>query len=196
VTALENDLEAQKRASRREALKRRTQLHEKQKARAPLALARTGLALAEAEPGAAVSGFYPYKSEIDILPLLARLNSEGFITCLPIVKAERQPLIFRRWAPGEPTIPGIWDIKMPAETAPEVEPDLLLVPLLAFDSTGYRLGYGGGYYDRTLAALRARKSITAIGVGYAGQEIEHVPRGPRDEPLDYILTEAGLRQCG
>ena len=123
-------------------------------------------------------------------------TSEGWITCLPIVKAGRLPLIFRQWSPGEPTRPGVWGIPMPAEDAPEVEPDVLLVPLLAYDRTGYRLGYGGGFYDRTLAHLRQRKRITAIGVGYSGQELEAVPHGAMDEPLDYVLTEAGPQKCG
>jgi 5-formyltetrahydrofolate cyclo-ligase len=196
VTAPLQDVEAQKRAARGAALKLRIGLHEQHKAKAPLALAKSGLGFTRLEPGLIVSGFFPYKSEIDILPLLARLDSEGWITCLPIVKGERQPLIFRQWAPGEPTVPGIWDIRMPLETAPEVEPDVLLVPFLAFDAAGYRLGYGGGFYDRTLAHLREKKNITAVGVGYSGQELSHVPRGPMDQPLDYVLTEAGPRKCG
>jgi 5-formyltetrahydrofolate cyclo-ligase len=85
---------------------------------------------------------------------------------------------------------------MPREDAAEVEPDVLLVPLLAFDGEGYRLGYGGGFYDRTLAALRQKKTIAAIGVGYSGQELNVVPRGVRDQRLDYILTEAGPKKCG
>jgi 5-formyltetrahydrofolate cyclo-ligase len=191
-----SDLEAHKRAARSACLKARTELHEKHKLEAPLALARTGLDFTGLKPPLVVSGFHPYKSEIDVLPLLARLNSEGWVTSLPIVRAERQPLIFRQWAPGEPTIPGIWGIPMPAQEAPEIEPDVLLVPLLAFDRSGYRLGYGGGFYDRTLAHLRARKKVTAIGVGYAGQEMNLVPSGRMDQKLDYVLTEAGPRQCG
>jgi 5-formyltetrahydrofolate cyclo-ligase len=85
---------------------------------------------------------------------------------------------------------------MPREDAAEVEPDVLLVPLLAFDGEGYRLGYGGGFYDRTLAALRQKKNIAAIGVGYSGQELNVVPRGVRDQRLDYIFTEAGPKKCG
>lgn len=196
MTAPLQDLEAQKRTARGAALKLRIGLYEQHKAKAPLALAKSGLGFTRLEPGLVVSGFFPYKSEIDILPLLARLDSEGWITCLPVVKEERQPLIFRQWAPGEPTMPGIWDIRMPLENAPEVEPDVLLVPLLAFDAAGYRLGFGGGFYDRTLAHLREKKNITAIGVGYSGQELSLVPRGVMDQPLDYILTEAGPRKCG
>jgi 5-formyltetrahydrofolate cyclo-ligase len=128
--------------------------------------------------------------------MLARLDSEGWITSLPVVRAERQPLVFRKWAPGEPTVPGVWSIPMPPEDAPEVEPDVLLVPLLAYDALGYRLGYGGGFYDRTLAALRQRKPITAIGVGYVAQELPQVPHGPMDQKLDYVLTEDGPKKCG
>jgi 5-formyltetrahydrofolate cyclo-ligase len=177
-------------------MKSRNLLHEKHKATAPLALANTGLSFTGLGPGLAVSGFFPHRSEIDTLPLLKRLHSEGWITCLPIVTGEGQPLVFRRWAPGEPTVPGIWGIPMPPPQSPEVEPDVLLVPLLAFDAAGYRLGYGGGYYDRTLKALRQKKKIVAIGVGYSGQEVALVPHGPGDEPLDCILTEAGPRVCG
>jgi 5-formyltetrahydrofolate cyclo-ligase len=196
VTAPLQDLEAQKRAARSRALKLRTSLHEVHKSEAPLTLARAGLEFTGLRPGPTVSGFFPYKSEIDTLPLLARLDSEGWITCLPIVEAERQPLKFRQWAPGEPTVAGIWGIPMPLESALQVEPDVLLVPMLAFDRAGYRLGYGGGFYDRTLAFLRQKKHITAIGVGYSGQEIDSVPKGIMDQPLDYILTETGSRKCG
>jgi 5-formyltetrahydrofolate cyclo-ligase len=136
-----------------------------------------------------VSGFFPYQSEIDTRPLLGKLNGEGWTTCLPIVIAEKTPLKFRRWSPGEPTMPGIWNIPRPLESAPELEPDVLIIPLLAFDRAGYRLGYGGGFYDRTLEKLRTRKNVIAIGVGYAAQELAHVPIGPHDQPLDYVMTE-------
>jgi 5-formyltetrahydrofolate cyclo-ligase len=196
VTAQLHEIEAHKRAARSAWLKARNGLHEKHKLDAPLALARTGLDFTRLPPGQIVSGFFPFKSEIDVLPLLARLASEGWITCLPIVRRQREPLIFRRWAPGERTVPGIWGIPMPEESAEEVEPDVLLVPLLAFDRNGHRLGYGGGFYDRTLAHLRGKKEITAIGVAYSGQEMSQVPSGMMDERLDYILTEAGPRRCG
>jgi 5-formyltetrahydrofolate cyclo-ligase len=190
------DLEAYKRAARSASLRARAELHEKHKLEAPLALAGTGLDFTGLKPPLVVSGFHPFKSEVDVLPLLAKLTSEGWVTALPIVKAERQPLVFRQWAPGEPTVAGVWGIPMPAEEAPDVEPDVLLVPLLAFDRFGHRLGYGGGFYDRTLAHLRAKKMITAIGIGYAGQEMSLVPRGGMDQKLDYVLTEAGPQRCG
>ncbi len=116
------------------------------------------------------------------------------MTCLPIVLGHGLPLEFRRWYPGEPTQPGMWKIPRPLPDAELVVPDVLLVPMLAFDRHGYRLGYGGGFYDRTLDQLRAKKNVIAIGVAYAGQEVDAVPRGPHDQPLDYVLTEQGLIQ--
>jgi 5-formyltetrahydrofolate cyclo-ligase len=193
---IRSDLDTQKRAARAAAAAIRAKVHRTARETAPLAPARTGLDFTGLKPGLIVSGFFPFKSEIDVLPLLARLDSEGWVTSLPIVVAERQPLIFRQWAPGQETVPGIWDIPMPPAEAAEVEPDVLLVPLLAFDGAGYRLGYGGGYYDRTLAKLRTTKDVAAIGIGYPEQEIPHVPHGPGDEPLDFILTPAGPRKCG
>jgi 5-formyltetrahydrofolate cyclo-ligase len=136
-----------------------------------------------------VSAFYPYQSEIDTRPLLGKLAGEGWTTCLPIVLGDGLPLEFRRWAPGAPTIKGVWRIPRPPDDAELLEPDVLIIPLLAFDRNGYRLGYGGGFYDRTLAKLRARKPIIAIGAAYAAQEVAHVPIGPHDQPLDYVLTE-------
>ena len=100
-----------------------------------------------------------------------------------------QPLVMRSWAWGEPLASGVWGIREPRPEAPQVDPDILLVPLLAFDRAGYRLGYGGGYYDLTLAQLRSRKAVTAVGLAYAVQEIAQVPTTPRDAVLDLVLTE-------
>jgi 5-formyltetrahydrofolate cyclo-ligase len=135
------------------------------------------------------------QSEIDARPLLGKLAGEGWTTALPIVIAPRQPLEFRRWLPGEPTVLGKWDIPRPSEDAPLLQPDVLLVPLLAFDRRGYRLGYGGGFYDRTIPGLRALKSVTTIGIAYAAQEIDDVPHDELDQPLDFIMTEKDLIAC-
>ena len=143
-----------------------------------------------------VSGFYPYQSEIDTRSLLGRLAGEGWVTALPIVIAKGEPLEFRRWYAGETTIPGKWDIPRPLHEAPIVEPDVLLVPMLAFDREGYRLGYGGGFYDRTLALLRQKKSVIAIGVAYAAQEVASVPHDGHDQRLDYVMTEKETFRCG
>jgi len=150
----------------------------------------------EPQPGfSCVSAFHQYGSEIDTRPLLGKLAGEGWTTALPVVVAKNQPLIFRRWLPGEPLEMGTMKISVPLMSSPLVEPDVLLVPLLAFDRHGYRLGYGGGFYDATLALLGARKKIVAIGVAYAGQEVENVPHEPHDMKLDYVMTEQGMIKC-
>ncbi len=185
-------LTERKAESRKTAAKARKTAHDLVKDDAPLKLAAQVFPVQPTATQKIVSAFYPYKSEIDTRLLLGKLAGEGWTTCLPIVIALGEPLIFRRWLPGEPTVPGVWDIPRPTDDAPLLEPDVLLVPLMAFDRQGFRLGYGGGFYDRTLEQLRAKKSIIAIGVAYAAQEIDAVPHGPHDQPLDYVMTEAGL----
>ena len=143
-----------------------------------------------------ISAFHSFGSEISTFELFDKLAAEGWTTALPVVIAKNTPLVFRQWAPGDPLVLGRWDIQVPPEEAPEVQPDVLLVPLLAFDRKGYRLGYGGGFYDRTLEKLRARKSVTAIGVAYAGQEVDEVPRDAYDQRLDWIMTEKETFKCG
>ena len=159
-------------------------------------LAARGLPVTRNSQHQIVSAFHPYLSEISTLELLVKLAAEGWTTALPVVVGKELPLKFRRWVPGDAMVSGLWDIQIPVETAPEVEPDVLLVPMLAFDRKGYRLGYGGGFYDRTLAKLRALKKITAIGVAYAGQEVDSVPHDAHDQPLDWIMTEQETFKCG
>ncbi len=192
VAKRSGDLFDQKRRARTAANAQRLHAHKTLGERAGLMLAQHELPIVRSDGFACVSGFYPYQAEINVLPLLARLVSEGWQTALPVVMAKGEPLTFRAWAPGEPTGRGIWDIHVPLETAPELKPDVLLVPMLAFDRRGYRLGYGGGFYDRTLAELRKLKQVVAIGVAYAEQETDEVPVTSYDEPLDWILTERGV----
>lgn len=180
-----------KRKLRSQARRIRAIAHDAGSQTAGVAVARHGLAfLGTSEPGT-VSGFYPFETEIDCLPLLAALESAGWRVALPVVVARGEPLVFRQWTVGAPLEKGIWDIMVPASTAPVVTPDVLLVPLLAFDRTGFRLGYGGGFYDRSLQQLRAAGRVTAIGVAYADQEMDRCPREAFDQPLDAILTEDG-----
>jgi 5-formyltetrahydrofolate cyclo-ligase len=183
-----------KRRARTAAQELREDAHRRHGPSAGLALARHGVPILPAEGADVVSGFFSFTTEIPVLPLMAKLASSGWTTALPIVQGKNLPLIFRKWFPGEPTIPGIWNIPMPPETAPEVVPDVLLVPMLAFDKRGYRLGYGGGFYDRTLNGLRTHKPIQAIGIAYSDQEVPEVPHGDHDEPMDWILTERGIRK--
>jgi len=140
-------------------------------------------------PGTIVSGFMPLKSEINPLPLLQRLADAGAQLALPVVAGRGKPLIMRAWQWGEPLAAGVWGIREPKPEAAEVEPDILLVPLLAFDRAGHRIGYGAGYYDLTIARLRARKPVTAVGIGFAAQEIAKIPATVRDARLDLVLTE-------
>lgn len=189
------DLVSQKIAARTSASTLRKALHAELKDNAPLALATLDFPVQPTPGRSIVSAFYPYQSEIDTRPLLGKLAGEGWSTCLPIVVRQGLPLIFRRWAPGAPTIAGVWGIPRPPEDASEVEPDVLIIPLLAFDRQGYRLGYGGGFYDRTLERLRTRKKIVAVGVGYSAQQVDEVPRGEHDQALDFIMTEREVISC-
>lgn len=185
-----DDPAAAKRRCRAAAAEARARAHGAAGAAAGPKLAAIGLGFLGLGP-AVVSGFKPFADEIDVLPLMARLAAEGWRTALPVVAGRGKPLVFRAWAPGEPTVAGAWSIPVPPESAPEVEPDVLLVPMLAFDRSGFRLGYGGGFYDRTLSASRAARPVIAVGVAFAGQEMADVPREAHDEPLDWILTEHG-----
>jgi 5-formyltetrahydrofolate cyclo-ligase len=190
------DLKLEKAEARKAAAKVRKAAHDVVQVEAPLMLASHRFPLQPTLSCKVVSAFFPYMSEIDTRPLLGKLAGDGWTTCLPIVIALGQPLIFRRWMPGQPTVPGKWDIPQPTDDAERVEPDVLLVPMMAFDKQGYRLGYGGGFYDRTLETLRAKKTITAIGVAYAAQEVDSVAHDSHDQILDYVLTEKGFHKCG
>jgi 5-formyltetrahydrofolate cyclo-ligase len=189
-------LSQRKAAQRKQASGARKLLHSDLGVKAAQALAIIGLDGLKPLPGNVISGFIPYLSEIDTRPLLTKLASEGSTTCVPVVLKNEKPLEFRCWQPGQPTVPGRWDIPVPPEQAEVVEPDVLLVPLLAYDRDGYRLGYGGGFYDRTLKKLRAMKPVVAVGVAYAGQVVDSVVRGRHDQPLDWILTEQGFMKPG
>ena len=173
---------------RRTAMARRDALPPAERMAAALAIAERGLPV-EAGPGVIVSGFSPLKSEISPLPLLRRLADAGAGLALPVVAGRGQALIMRAWSFGAPLVSGIWGIREPPADAPELFPDILIVPLLAFDRRGHRIGYGAGYYDMTIARLRAMKPVTAIGIAFAAQEIAAVPATPRDARLDLVLTE-------
>jgi 5-formyltetrahydrofolate cyclo-ligase len=140
-------------------------------------------------PGTIVSGYMPMGGELDPRPLMRKLADAGAQLALPVVIARGLPLVMRAYAFGEPLVKGVWGIRVPPPEAAEVAPDILIVPLLAFDRAGNRLGYGAGYYDMTIAALRAKKPVVAIGVAFAAQEVETVPTTPRDARLDLVLTE-------
>ena len=140
-------------------------------------------------PGTIVAGFMPMKSEINPLPLMRKLAEQGAQLALPAIAGRGKPLIMRAWNVGDAFKTGQWGIREPLPEAPVVAPDILIVPLACFDRAGHRIGYGAGYYDMTIHALRAAKTVTAIGVAFAQQEIAQVPATERDERLDLVLTE-------
>lgn len=143
-----------------------------------------------AAPGGVVSGFWPIRTEIDPRPALRELAATHSL-CLPVVVGAAQPLAFRLYSPGAHLEEAGFGTMIPAGTA-EATPDILIVPLAAFDDKGYRLGYGGGFYDRTLERLRAAAKVTAIGFAYSVQRVDSVPRDANDQPLDLIVTEDGI----
>lgn len=139
--------------------------------------------------GIRVAGYWPMADEADLRPLLVRLDALGAVCLLPVVVAAGQPLVFRRWRPGLTLDAGPHGTRQPPDTAGAMTPSLLLVPLLAFDHWGWRLGQGGGYYDRTLTALRGRGEVCAVGIGLSCQEMGEVPREATDARLDWLVTE-------
>lgn len=143
------------------------------------------------EPGIVVSGYVAMKDELDPAPLLAALNEAGHKIALPVVVGRGQGLVFRRWSAGDDLVAGPLGTHQPGASASVIEPDILIVPLLAFDPIGHRLGFGAGYYDRTLFKLRAAKRVLAVGFAFADQGVPQVPAGPGDQRLDWIVTEKG-----
>jgi len=137
----------------------------------------------------------PLKSEINPLPLMRKLAGQGARLALPVIAGRGKPLTIRAWEFDAPLDRGQWGIREPKADAPEVEPDIILVPLLAFDRAGHRIGYGAGYYDQTITQLRARKTIVAVGIAFAAQEVPEVPVTPRDALLDLVLTEREVIHC-
>ena len=174
---------------RQEALSRRKGLAEGARGRLTERLAEEGLRLARLWAPAAISAFHPIREEPDTLTLLDALAANGYATALPAVVGRGAPLAFRLWRPGEPTLLGGMGIPEPLESAAAVEPDLLFVPLACFDRRGHRIGYGAGYYDRSLARLRAIKKILAVGVAYGVCEVDAAPYEAHDQGLDAIVTE-------
>ena len=163
-------------------------LSDAQRAAAALAVAARGLPF-EFAPGSIVSGYSPIRSEIDPVPLMRALAEKGARLALPAVMARGKSLAFRAWSAGDRLMLGPLGILEPSPAATEAVPDIMLVPLAAFDRAGHRIGYGAGHYDYTLAHLRKLKHIIAIGLAFAAQEIVAVPALPHDVALDYVLTD-------
>ena len=149
----------------------------------------------EIKPDMVVSGYSPLQSELNPVPLMRKLANAGVKLALPVVIGKGKPLVMRSWAFGQPLGNGVWGIREPLPEAPEVWPDILLVPLAAFDRKGHRIGYGAGYYDMTINRLRMLKPVIAIGLAYATQHVAVVPITPRDARLDLVITEREVIEC-
>jgi 5-formyltetrahydrofolate cyclo-ligase len=170
------------------ALARREALSDKQRAKSAQALAKRGLPV-EIISGMVVSGYSPIRNEIDPAPLMLKLAGQGARLALPVINARGKSLTFRAWSPSDRLMLGPLGIPEPSPAAAELIPDVMLVPLAAFDRLGHRIGYGAGHYDYTFAHLRKSKAVTGIGVAFAVQEIEAVPALSHDVALDYVLTD-------
>jgi 5-formyltetrahydrofolate cyclo-ligase len=175
-------------ALRAGALARRDALPALTRAAAAEAIAARPLPVTVA-PGTIVSGYSPMRSEINPVPLMRAFAGAGTVLALPVVVGRGKPLTMRSWGFGQPLVSGVWGIREPSADSPEIDPDVLIVPLAAFDRAGHRIGYGAGYYDMTITRLRTIKPVTAIGLAFAAQEILHVPATGRDARLDLVLTE-------
>jgi 5-formyltetrahydrofolate cyclo-ligase len=180
----------QKAALREAAQARRDSAHDA--ARGAAEAARDRFLAAGFHRGARVaSGYRRIRSELDPEPLMTALHEAGCRLCVPVIEGKGLPLRFREWCPGARMRPGPFGAQIPVEGA-WLEPDLLIVPLLAFDAHGRRLGYGGGFYDRTITKRRAHERVFAAGFGYAAQQVDEVPADDTDALLDAIVTEAGV----
>ncbi|ADE40532.1 5-formyltetrahydrofolate cyclo-ligase [Candidatus Puniceispirillum marinum] len=182
----------EKQALRRAATKTRKILFEQQ-THADMAIADYADRLLGQFGRGIYAAYLPIRSELSPLPLVARLADSSVQTAMPITPAPGNPLDFRLWAPGDKLDDGPYDTKQPSTTAPVCAPDVILAPMLAFDSACWRLGYGGGFYDRSIGGLRQTgHKVVTIGVAFSGQQVEQIPTGPYDMALDAVLTPDGL----
>lgn len=175
-----------KAAARKAAFARRKNLFETAKAEQAVYLSQ----ILEDHSGTPLAGYMPIRTEIDPRPAMAEAAKHGLVG-VPVIEAEGQPLRFAAWTPETEMVPGAFGAAIPAR--PQFfEPEVLILPMLAFSPAGGRLGYGGGFYDRTLEQLRARRPTCAIGFAFAGQEDAGIPLEPTDAALDMIVTEQGV----
>ncbi|MBK9079344.1 MAG: 5-formyltetrahydrofolate cyclo-ligase [Hyphomicrobium sp.] len=184
-----------KKELRAQAISARAAAYAVHGAEASRRLAAHGLDFLKVSPGMIVSGFAAIRDEINPADLMLWLHAEGCRLALPVMVGKGKPLVMRAWTPGDAMDAAAWGIAEPLPDKPEVEPDIVLTPLLAFDANGFRLGYGGGFYDRTLAKLRAKKPVVAVGVAYDEQRVDAVPVESYDQRLDWVLTPSGPLRC-
>ena len=189
------DMSSQKKRMRTAAKTRRAEAFALHGATACEWLASHGLTFLNPPQTVTISGFSAIGDEINPLSLLLRLANDGHPLALPAMQGKGKPLLFRSWTPGDEMAPAVWGIAEPLSSRPPVQPDIVLVPLLVFDPSGHRLGYGGGYYDRSLHELRRQKRVIAVGIAYDEQRLDAVPHLDYDQPLDWVLTPSGPIKC-
>ena len=189
------DIASAKSALREEILKKRMAAHRLSRDRAAVTVRDLLLSTLPLQPGAKIAGYWPLSGELDTVPAMEALHAKKYTVCLPVVTGNEQPLIFRIWQPDMKLAEGYSGTRTPPAHAAETRPNILLVPLIAFDRAGYRLGYGGGFYDRTINDLRQSGGVTAVGIAYAAQQVAQVPHDRDDARLDWIITEDGAFAC-
>ncbi|SMQ73007.1 5-formyltetrahydrofolate cyclo-ligase [Devosia lucknowensis] len=187
-------IEEAKAALRKDAHAARAALSGEERADAAKAVAAHFFEQVAYAPEDVIAGYWRIRDELDCQPILVRLMDSGQKVVLPVVQGDDAPLDLRVWEADAPLYEAGFGTLAPSDLAPRAYPDIVLMPLLGFDNAGTRLGYGGGYYDRTLAGLRKRPML--IGLAFAAQELGHIPREAHDVPLDAVITESGVRFFG
>ncbi|MDP6189650.1 MAG: 5-formyltetrahydrofolate cyclo-ligase [Gammaproteobacteria bacterium] len=185
---MNNPLDAQKKAFRIAAKATRLKAFINTP-KAGLLIAQQIIEQVDIPPNSQVSGFWPLAEELDTLPLLHALHTAGHQILLPVMQGAGKPLVFATWAPGDTLVTASFNTLEPASNQPRMVPNVMFCPLLAFDRKGYRMGYGGGFYDRSIAQIKASQKLLTIGVAFAAQEVDSIITGPYDMPLDKIVTE-------
>ena len=186
----------EKQRLRRRMKARRAALSASERAQAARAVIEPVRQVLAAQKAQTVGLYYPLADEFDALPLARALWRDGLELALPIVLGAASPLVFRPWRAGDILERGACNIMIPPDKGLRVCPDALIIPLLGFDESGARLGYGGGYYDRTLEGLRREKKVAAIGLAHDFQRLEELPTEPHDQPLDGVITPSGVHWFG
>jgi len=187
-----HDIVTAKALMRKDAASRRAALMSKQP-EAPQHLAGFAAALIESFGVGVYAAYLPIRSELSPIALVGELVAAGMTTVMPITPEPENPLSFHQWAPGMPLAEGPYGTKQPPSANRKIDPDVILAPMLAFDAGCWRLGYGGGFYDRTIANLRDQgRDVRVIGLAFSGQKVAAVPTGPYDMALDAVLTPEGL----
>lgn len=184
-------VEEAKATLRREAHAARAALSAEEREEAARVVARLFFEEIAYAPEDVIAGYWRIRDELDCQPILIRLMDSGQKVVLPVVQGQEAPLDLRVWEADQPLYEAGFGTLAPSDLAPRAEPDIVLMPLLGFDNAGTRLGYGGGYYDRTLASLGRKPML--VGLAFAAQEVPHIPREAHDVPLDALVTEQGVR---